>query len=495
MRATFLGHQGWIVQTDRAAILIDPLLDEHFGQFPEAGLRVYPPRRIDFGQLPPIDAVFISHEHDDHLQLATLARISREVPVFLSDRSSWAAQRILEDMEFSVERVSDGTTVETGDLRLTAFGADLTQGEGFHDEWDVMTYGLSCSGRPGAFYSSVDVVRPSSATRWLESHGPTVVTFTNNLTTLHPFRSWAAPPAGALSLVGEIAHWFSDGTPAEKRPRLVLAVGGGWSYSGAKAWMNRRCFPADNHLIEAALRAAGVADTVPFRAVRPGDTVVFAADGPPELRTDACPYLACGAPQDWPDRRFDDAPGKVGDLQPLTDGAPLGSQALDRLDQRLGELARDLVGSRFFCGLMSLTRDELLGKRPQYALSLGARDGQDLVYEYAPSLGVFRRTERDAQLYAAGGGCWASDLLALLDGRVNAAAFTFGHFFEWVNCKTAKPHLLALSDQLWKSVHPLRRPQQFYEAYRRRLGALADTEVLVFGPDRPTALSVAGGAR
>lgn len=496
MRATFLGHQGWIVQTERAAILIDPLLDEQFGQLPEAGWRLYPPRRMDFGQFPAIDAVFLSHEHDDHFQLATLARISREVPIFLSDRSSWAAERILRDLEFSVERVADGSTVEADDLRLTAFGADLTEAE-FHDEWDVMTYGLSRAGQPGTFYSSVDVARPPAASAWIEaSAGPSVVTFTNNLTTLHSFRSWAAPPQGALPIVSDIANRFGDGSRGTRRPDLVVAVGGGWSYTGATEWLNRRSFPADNHLVEAAFAAAGLGATVPFRGARPGDAIDFAAAGPPSFRAGACPYLACRPREEWPDRRFEGAPEKVGDLAPLVDGGELSRLDESRLERRLAELARDLVGSPFFHGLISLARGELQGKRAAYALSLGARDGRDLVFEYAPALGAFRRTERDVQLYAAGGGCWASDLLALLDGRVTVPAFTYGHFFEWVSCKTPKPYLLALSDQLWKSVHPLRRPEQFYESYRRRVAALGDPEVLVFGQDRSSALrGVVGGAR
>jgi hypothetical protein len=259
--------------------------------------------------------------------------------------------------------------------------------------------------------------------------------------------------------------------------------------------MNRRCFPADNRLVEAALAAGALGRVAPFHALGPGDAVDLSADGPPALRAGACDYLACLPPAEWPDRSFDAAADKVGDLEPLVDGGELGELEAGRLERRLAELARDLVGSPFFRGLLSLARGELQGKLAAYVLSLGARDGRDLAYEYLPSLGAFRRTERDVQLYAAGGGCWASDLLALLEGRVTAAAFTYGHFFEWVSCPTGKPHLLALSDQLWKSVHPLRRPEQFYESYRRRAEELRETEVVVFGRRRPAELRLAGGSR
>ena len=90
--ATFLGHQGWLFTSGDTRLLVDPLLRESFCDAGKVG-RVFPPRRFDFERFPAVDAVFFSHEHDDHFAIATLQRLERRIPVFLSSRSSQAARR------------------------------------------------------------------------------------------------------------------------------------------------------------------------------------------------------------------------------------------------------------------------------------------------------------------------------------------------------------------------------------------------------------------
>ncbi|HEX7704390.1 MAG TPA: MBL fold metallo-hydrolase, partial [Kofleriaceae bacterium] len=72
---TFLGHQGWMFQTAKAAILVDPLLCEEFGQAHALGYRVFPPRIWQPENMPILDAVFLTHEHDDHFDLPSLAKL------------------------------------------------------------------------------------------------------------------------------------------------------------------------------------------------------------------------------------------------------------------------------------------------------------------------------------------------------------------------------------------------------------------------------------
>jgi L-ascorbate metabolism protein UlaG (beta-lactamase superfamily) len=75
LSTTFLGHQGWLFQSKTSSFLVDPLLCEEFGHVQELEYRVYPPRVFSFDLFPRIDGVVLTHEHDDHFDLASLARL------------------------------------------------------------------------------------------------------------------------------------------------------------------------------------------------------------------------------------------------------------------------------------------------------------------------------------------------------------------------------------------------------------------------------------
>jgi len=75
LRVSFVGHATVLIQTQGLNILTDPVWAERTSPVQWAGpSRVHPPG-IAFEELPPIDLVLISHNHYDHLDLATLNRL------------------------------------------------------------------------------------------------------------------------------------------------------------------------------------------------------------------------------------------------------------------------------------------------------------------------------------------------------------------------------------------------------------------------------------
>ena len=77
LRVGFVGHATLFIQTQGLNILTDPIWSERASPFTWTGpKRVHPPG-IRFDDLPPIDVVLISHNHYDHLDLATVAELSR----------------------------------------------------------------------------------------------------------------------------------------------------------------------------------------------------------------------------------------------------------------------------------------------------------------------------------------------------------------------------------------------------------------------------------
>jgi L-ascorbate metabolism protein UlaG (beta-lactamase superfamily) len=77
-RLSFVGHASWLIQTAGVNILIDPVWSERVSPFAFAG----PKRRNDpgiaFDLLPDIDVVLVSHGHYDHLDIATLSRLTKK---------------------------------------------------------------------------------------------------------------------------------------------------------------------------------------------------------------------------------------------------------------------------------------------------------------------------------------------------------------------------------------------------------------------------------
>lgn len=75
LRVTFVGHATTLVQLDGVNVLVDPVYAEAVGPSFFAIERHRAPG-IAFEDLPPIDVVLLSHDHYDHLDLATLRRLT-----------------------------------------------------------------------------------------------------------------------------------------------------------------------------------------------------------------------------------------------------------------------------------------------------------------------------------------------------------------------------------------------------------------------------------
>lgn len=84
MVATWVGHATWLVQADGLNILTDPIWSDAAGPSGVGPTRVAEPG-IRFEDLPKIDLVVVSHNHYDHMDLATLKKLwERDRPLIVS---------------------------------------------------------------------------------------------------------------------------------------------------------------------------------------------------------------------------------------------------------------------------------------------------------------------------------------------------------------------------------------------------------------------------
>lgn len=74
---TMIGHATFLVRTARAVWLTDPVFTSHAGPFGRLGPRRVRAPGLAADSIPPLDAVFVSHNHYDHLQPSSLAAVTR----------------------------------------------------------------------------------------------------------------------------------------------------------------------------------------------------------------------------------------------------------------------------------------------------------------------------------------------------------------------------------------------------------------------------------
>lgn len=75
-RFSFVGHASWLIQVGGLNILADPVWSQRASPFKALGPKRVNDPGIAFEALPPIDVVLVSHGHYDHLDVATLSRLT-----------------------------------------------------------------------------------------------------------------------------------------------------------------------------------------------------------------------------------------------------------------------------------------------------------------------------------------------------------------------------------------------------------------------------------
>src|SRR5918997_5415123 len=77
LRVVLVGHASVLIQAGGLNILIDPIWSERASPFTFVGPKRVNPPGIAFADLPPIDAVLLTHNHYDHFDRATISRLWR----------------------------------------------------------------------------------------------------------------------------------------------------------------------------------------------------------------------------------------------------------------------------------------------------------------------------------------------------------------------------------------------------------------------------------
>jgi N-acyl-phosphatidylethanolamine-hydrolysing phospholipase D len=93
-RISWLGHASFLLQGAGVSLLVDPVFSNHCTPLPLPSLRRLSPPPCGLQDLPQIHAVLLTHSHYDHLDLPTLRRLGRHLPLYVPEgHAEWLRRK------------------------------------------------------------------------------------------------------------------------------------------------------------------------------------------------------------------------------------------------------------------------------------------------------------------------------------------------------------------------------------------------------------------
>jgi len=129
-RATWLGHSTVLLEMDGKHVLTDPVFGERVSPLRFIGPRRFHPVPASLDELPPLDAVLLSHDHYDHLCASTMQVLgAKGVPIV----TSLGVGAHLERFGVAPDKITEldwGEHTEIAGVRFTAQPSQHFSGRG-----------------------------------------------------------------------------------------------------------------------------------------------------------------------------------------------------------------------------------------------------------------------------------------------------------------------------------------------------------------------------
>jgi len=160
LRLTWMGHSSTLIEIDGIRILVDPVWDRRAAPVEWAGPKRFfaPPLRLE--ELPPIDAVLISHDHYDHLGANTVRQLARMEAlagaIWLTTLGVGAPLKRLGVRAESIREMNWTDSATVGPVTLTALPARHFSGRGVFDRFQTLWASVVLAGPRHRVYYGAD---------------------------------------------------------------------------------------------------------------------------------------------------------------------------------------------------------------------------------------------------------------------------------------------------------------------------------------------------
>jgi L-ascorbate metabolism protein UlaG (beta-lactamase superfamily) len=172
LAVTWYGHSSVLLEVDGHRVLADPVWSERVSPSPTVGPRRLHPAPVPLSALPPVDAVVISHDHYDHLDLPTVRALRDAgtapfiVPLGLGNHlRRWGVP------DARVVELDWNGSVEIGDLTLSCTEARHFSGRGLRRNTTLWSSWVVAGPRHRAFFGGDTGYTPAFADLG-RTHGP-----------------------------------------------------------------------------------------------------------------------------------------------------------------------------------------------------------------------------------------------------------------------------------------------------------------------------------
>lgn len=155
LHAFWIGHASVFIALDGVRILVDPIFSDYASPFEMGPKRFHPPP-IALADLPMIDAVVITHDHYDHLDMRTVQRLAGNGTQFLVPLGIGAHLKAWGVPDSQVRELEWWQEATVKGVRFVSTPARHYSGRGLGDKNATLWTSWSVLGAQHRFYVSGD---------------------------------------------------------------------------------------------------------------------------------------------------------------------------------------------------------------------------------------------------------------------------------------------------------------------------------------------------